>query len=749
MKKRLLAMFVAVCLVVSFVPTAFAAESDGGVRETNFFTEQEHSDVNFEDMEYVHMELEDIQADIDAIAALIDDADNAAQVTEKFDELVDTMMELITMYTLVNIKTSQDIDDDEAYEELLYVDELYSRAFDALSVLMREILNSPCAAVLEEVLDEESIEYYKNYEEMTEEELERSLRETELENAYYDAVYASYTVEVAEGVFMTVDEALDSVYAAIDNYYADPSDETYSAYSEAYALYIAAYEGNIRAANAACGEIYLELVALRNEIAKEAGYANYTEYAYENVYYRDYSPSDIRAFQNAVKEYIPSVTSALDILVNSSDSNVFDADYTGDVAFDMMAPYVGQISSELLEAFTYMRDHNLYDYGYGEGTKDGSGFTTILYSYNAPFTFNTPSGTLYDFSTAVHEFGHYNRYFWTPHGFFEYEDDIDQAEVHSQGLELIFTQFYDDIFGEDSQDVLNYLMSNLTGSLIDGCLHDELQQFAYSTENLTLDMLNEEYFRLSVEYGQTSADDDGHGYYSYGWFYVHHTIDRPFYYISYATSAAGALSFWLDAQENGFEAAEDAYLTYASLPAEMGLREGLAAAGVDDPLTAAYVEELAAALWAALDIDAQFGTGYLPPYSDVDDSAWYAEAVNSLGEVGLVAGYGDGTFGPMDAMDWGTLLVLFELDPEEMGIEDLEASITRLEFAQLLDASLNLGPATAASPFSDTDDASVANLAELGLIAGCGDGTFQPDRDLTRAEFCVILYRAFDLLLSE
>ena len=77
MKKRLLAMLLAVCMVIACAPAVSAAET---VRETDFFTDQPHGDVNYKDMKYEEMDSETFEADAEAIRALLGDRANAAWV---------------------------------------------------------------------------------------------------------------------------------------------------------------------------------------------------------------------------------------------------------------------------------------------------------------------------------------------------------------------------------------------------------------------------------------------------------------------------------------------------------------------------------------------------------------------------------------------------------------------------------------------------------------------------------------------
>ena len=56
MKKRIVSLLLAILLALSAAPAALAA--GGGVRETDFFTDQPHSELLFQEMTYQHMELE-------------------------------------------------------------------------------------------------------------------------------------------------------------------------------------------------------------------------------------------------------------------------------------------------------------------------------------------------------------------------------------------------------------------------------------------------------------------------------------------------------------------------------------------------------------------------------------------------------------------------------------------------------------------------------------------------------------------
>lgn len=99
-------------------------------------------------------------------------------------------------------------------------------------------------------------------------------------------------------------------------------------------------------------------------------------------------------------------------------------------------------------------------------------------------------------------------------------------------------------------------------------------------------------------------------------------------------------------------------------------------------------------------------------FPDVASDHWASLAIRSASSKGLMAGFPDGTFKP-------------------------EQSITRAEMATIVSHWLGLrGEATAT--FSDTvghwAQQNIALVQQAGIIKGLPDGSFQPDKSLTRAE---------------
>lgn len=139
--------------------------------------------------------------------------------------------------------------------------------------------------------------------------------------------------------------------------------------------------------------------------------------------------------------------------------------------------------------------------------------------------------------------------------------------------------------------------------------------------------------------------------------------------------------------------------------------------GPDDSLTRAQAAQIFYALLR--DQNVPITTGF----SDVPDDAWYARAVNTLASLGKVSGVGENQFLP-------------------------EQAITRAELVTMAMGFADLVPHPD-SMFPDVEPEdwyykAVMSAADYGWISGYPDGSFGPDRLVTRGEAAVMLNRMLD-----
>ena len=199
-----------------------------------------------------------------------------------------------------------------------------------------------------------------------------------------------------------------------------------------------------------------------------------------------------------------------------------------------------------------------------------------------------------DFITMTHEFGHYADYYFSPApDVLSAVSDYDLNEIHSNGLQALFTSFYGDIFGSEADAAAFLNLSDLLENVIDGCMYDEFQRRVFKeSDSLTPERVNEIYLDICLDYGLYEPYDLPD--YDAGWVYIGHLFLSPSYYISYAASGFAALQIWDMAQED-FDAAVRAYMTvlragayengYFTVLAQSGLRDFTEEDAVEDVLS--------------------------------------------------------------------------------------------------------------------------------------------------------------------
>lgn len=115
-------------------------------------------------------------------------------------------------------------------------------------------------------------------------------------------------------------------------------------------------------------------------------------------------------------------------------------------------------------------------------------------------------------------------------------------------------------------------------------------------------------------------------------------------------------------------------------------------------------------------------------FSDVPTDAWYAAAVNTLASLGIVNGVGNSQFAP-------------------------DRPITRAEFTVIAMRFTN-GTTEGENIFSDVSENDwfynqVVGSIQYGWITGYSDGTFQPNKTISRAEVTAIVNRMLDRRADE
>lgn len=328
-------------------------------------------------------------------------------------------------------------------------------------------------------------------------------------------------------------------------------------------------------------DIFDQMLVLRQQIARNAGFANYRDYTFADKYRYDYSPEDCLQFHDAVAAtFVPAV---LEMQTERRVTMGLEKLRPWDLAHDPeghepLKPYdtiddltataqqvFGRVAPVLGEQFGIMRTEGLLDLEARTGKRPG-GFCTSFPHRQRPFIFMNASGTGGDVRTLLHEAGHaFHGFATTEH--LEYLSQrrygSEMAEVASMSMELLASPYLrkrDGGFYED-EDYARACIEHLQGivKLLTWVAPvDAFQQWLYTDPAAAdRDTRDAKWCEVRSRY---DPDTDWSGLNEYRvarWYKQLHIFLYPFYYIEYAIAQLGALQVWRNALADQEQAVED------------------------------------------------------------------------------------------------------------------------------------------------------------------------------------------------
>ncbi len=508
---------------------------------TKIYPDWERPELTRDDFSYEHYELATFEAEIgtflqslgltaDQLGAAPTTTPTKAQVQAALEEILSQYDYVLTQSSLIQFEYSQDITKTAVSDELTYMESLVPEAFNVLLETLQGVQDNPVVGpLLDEVVGEKSA---------------ADLRESTSVTPRQLAINEEITL---------LEQEFDQITGT------NPARE---------------------------GAIYLELLALRNEYAVEEGYANYSEMQDDQTFGRDFTQEDLENYYAAVKEYISPLYLQLAMRLNFGQVAAYQYP-TGQDAMDVVGTYLGNISSELFDTYAYLRTHKLYELGSSPNNEQVS-YTISMPYYHSAMIFQYNYGPSQNLNTLIHEFGHFNTSVReTRHSFFT-NSSIDLAEIHSQGLELLFLPYYAAIYGtSNAPQQRTYTLLNLVWSILNGALYNEFETYAYTTPDVTIEQLDAKYLDLAKAYGIASSSDTGAE-----WMFWH-MYHAPLYYLSYSLSAMAAATFLSEIKSDWRGAVND-YLTLTSFGEDSyTFRETLRQSGLQDIFADGAVRQIA------------------------------------------------------------------------------------------------------------------------------------------------------------
>lgn len=349
--------------------------------------------------------------------------------------------------------------------------------------------------------------------------------------------------------------------------------------------------------------LYAEFVENNKKLAALLGYDNYLEYAYENVYSREYSPEDVANFAEYVKTYlVPAFNmlysehsgakvaeSSREGILACIEDSFFDSPKANAILNDFIDEMEMGFTSnpDKLYSFSDVLNDLVVDGNLFRGSYEGA-HVTSLSSKGIPLAYF--GGADYNnIFTVAHEFGHYMNEIYNKS---EYDQSYDLLEVHSQGHESLLLYYieHSGIYGADVTDYVNrFQMLNNLYIIVAALQVDAFEQAIYlnyydgygseeimADGKITPDEYDTLYANLSIDFG-VGEDYRNNTYWRNGM-----TITSPCYYVSYSVSAVNALQVYLKANNDGFDVAKESYLkliSYTDVDPDMDMNEVIEYAG--------------------------------------------------------------------------------------------------------------------------------------------------------------------------
>ena len=358
-----------------------------------------------------------------------------------------------------------------------------------------------------------------------------------------------------------------------------------------------------------CEAIFDELIQLRTQIARNAGFDNYRDFAFRQKGRFDYTPENCFQFHHAVeKEIMPSVRAIQndrqrqlklkqlrpwDLAVDPQNRTPLKPFAAVGEMVSRTQNIFNQLDPELAAGFQQMQALKLLDLDNRKGKAPG-GYQSTLNEARVPFIFMNAVGLQRDVETILHEAGH------AFHALATREEDlyayrsapIEFCEVASMSMELLGNEFLEEFYpAAEANRARRAHLEGIIGFFPWMATVDAFQHWIYTHAGHTRAERKAAYLQLMDRFG---GDVDYSGFEevrAHSWHRQLHIFLHPFYYVEYGIAQLGALQVWANSKANQSKALND-YKNALALGGSRPLPELFAAAGCSFQFDAATIRPL-------------------------------------------------------------------------------------------------------------------------------------------------------------
>ncbi len=362
-----------------------------------------------------------------------------------------------------------------------------------------------------------------------------------------------------------------------------------------------------------------ELIALRHQIAQNAGFKNYIEYKWKSLHRFDYTIDDNRDFHKGVNKYLKQklnqyygvvqerhgvdALKPYDLVITNPAKGEPRLKGTQDDFIKLTIEVLKLVHPDFAHYISYMAEHGFLDLFARKGKAPG-GYNLYLKEIGIPFIFMNASGSFSDVRVIIHEAGHAVHDFLTRNMEFSFQREfpIEIAELASQGMEYLTIKNWR-LFLADQEEYSTAVEEQLAGSLrllSHIATIDAFQLWLYENPNHSWEDREKTWLNTLKQFQPDIVDySEFEEFRQTRWMQQLHIFEVPLYYIEYGISLLGALQLYKHSLTN-YQDAVEGYRKALSLGYTRSLPELYEAAGLTFHFGENKVKDISEFVWDRL-----------------------------------------------------------------------------------------------------------------------------------------------------
>jgi len=366
--------------------------------------------------------------------------------------------------------------------------------------------------------------------------------------------------------------------------------------------------------------VFDTMLGLRNAIARNAGFANFMDYQFQDYHRFDYRPEHCRRYHETVRHCVVPLWEK--ILQRRRRMMGLDSLRPWDLTVDPqgrgpLRPFsrtddliagahriFQRIDPQLGAQFQEMTGLGLLDLDSRKGKAPG-GYQNTLAEARKPFIFMNSVGMDADVRTLLHEGGHaFHALASAAEPLYAYRHaPMEFCEVASMSMELLGNEYLEEFYSlEDARRSIETHLEQIIHILAWVATIDAFQHWIYEHPDHSREERTQQWDKIYQDFDGAEINWSGLEHYRRTlWHRQLHIFEVPFYYIEYGIAQLGALQIWKNYRDNPPLALER-YKSALTLGGSRSLPELFAAAGIEFDFSDKTIRPLVEAVSMELDL---------------------------------------------------------------------------------------------------------------------------------------------------